>query len=217
MFLESAGREDAVTAIGIEGAAGLMQIVAETAVNLLGMRVDVTRARANPADRAGGAPRRDFRGQRLRAGRARVDQRFNPVEAIAGMSRYLRLAKEKFGTDQLAIESYHMGMGNLETVLRLYAEDSSERPIAEIVDERELALAQVYFDSSPLRHADVHDKLASLGDDSSNYLWKILAARDMMRTWRRTPGCLRQSQEASHGQELRRGGPAPARRDACLR
>ena len=44
VFLESAGREDAMAG-DTEGAAGLTQILAETGQNLLGMRVDVARSR----------------------------------------------------------------------------------------------------------------------------------------------------------------------------
>ena len=47
--------------------------------------------------------------------------------------------------------------------------------------------AQLYFDSSPLRHAAAWRKLASLGDDSSTYLWRVLAARDIMRLYRSDP------------------------------
>src|SRR5919107_1076240 len=45
VFLESAGRDDAVTPNGVEGAVGLTQILAGTATDLLDMQVD-TRASA---------------------------------------------------------------------------------------------------------------------------------------------------------------------------
>ena len=180
VFLESAGRDDAVTPAGTEGAAGLTQIVAETAVNLLGMEVDVERSRRY-ARRIQRAARRGRTGEveRLERARRRVDDRFDPAKALAGTARYLQLALEKFeGREELAFVSYHMGMGNLEDVLRLYAGD-----------EAWLAApyAQVYFDSSPLRHRAAYDKLASLGDDSSNYLWKLHAAREIMRLHREDP------------------------------
>jgi hypothetical protein len=49
---------------------------------------------------------------------------------------------------------------------------------------------QLYFDSSPLRHRAAWRKLASLGDDSSTYLWRVLAARDIMRQYRTDPPAL---------------------------
>jgi soluble lytic murein transglycosylase-like protein len=41
VFLESAGRPEVMASTDVEGAVGLTQILAETAVSLLGMRVDV--------------------------------------------------------------------------------------------------------------------------------------------------------------------------------
>lgn len=45
VFLESGGRPYALTPAGTEGAAGLTQIVAETGIDLLGMKIDVARSR----------------------------------------------------------------------------------------------------------------------------------------------------------------------------
>jgi Family of unknown function (DUF5715)/Transglycosylase SLT domain len=180
VFLESAGREDAVAPQGTEGAAGLTQIVAETAETLLGMHVDVPRssmlsrrlARAKSARQAA----------RLRELRRKADDRFDPVKALAGTARYLKQAEAKFDSEELAFVSYHMGMGNLENVLRAYA--GGDLPDG-------LRYAQVYFDSSPTRHADAYAKLFALGDDSSNYLWKLHAARDIMHAFRTDPQGLR--------------------------
>jgi hypothetical protein len=40
---------------------------------------------------------------------------------------------------------------------------------------------QLYFDSTPLHHAAAYAKLASFGDDSSNYYWKLGAAMEILR------------------------------------
>src|SRR5205814_6885771 len=103
VFLESAGRQYA-QAGKIEGAAGLTQILAQTATGLLGMHVDLRRARKARTARA------------LR----RADDRFVPAKALAGTVRYLRFAKERLGRTDLAIASYHMGIGNLQRALGLY-------------------------------------------------------------------------------------------------
>jgi hypothetical protein len=183
VFLESAGREDAVTPGGLEGAAGLTQILAETATNLLGLKVDVARS-ARYRRRIDRAFRRGdlIRVQRLRAARARVDERFDPAKALAATGRYLKLGMDRFGVQELALVSYHMGMGNLEGVLAAYGGGAR------------VPYAQVYFDSSPLRHPEAHAKLAALGDDSSNYLWKLHAARDVMRLYRSEPEKLAETQ-----------------------
>ena len=174
VFLESAGREDAMAG-GTEGAVGLTQILAETGQNLLGMRVDVGRSRTLTR-RILRAFRRGRLGdvQRLRAERRGVDERYDPEKALIGTARYLTIALEELGREDLAFVSYHMGIGNLQDVLALYGE---ERP----------SYARVYFDSTPDHHADVQRKLAAFGDDSSNYLWKLGAAREIMRLSREDP------------------------------
>ena len=184
VFLESGGREDALTPAGTEGAAGLTQILAETGQNLLGMEIDVLRSRQ--ATRRIDRELRRFRLDRvleLRARRRALDDRFDPVKALAGTARYLTLAQRRLGREDLAFVSYHMGMGNLENVLRDF---SGERDgaIADVVDDEALSYAKVYFDSTPLRHAAAHRRLQSFGDDSSNYLWKLGAAQEIMRLWR---------------------------------
>jgi Transglycosylase SLT domain len=154
VFLESAGRPYA-QAGKLEGAAGLTQILAQTATGLLGMHVDLRKARKAKTARA------------LR----RADDRFVPSRALAGTMRYLRFAKSRVGRTDLAIASYHMGVGNLQRALSLYG--ASDIPYA-----------QLYFDSTPLNHGAAWRLLYGLGDDSSTYLWRILAAKRLMRLWR---------------------------------
>jgi hypothetical protein len=154
VFLESAGRPFA-RAGKLEGAAGLTQILAQTATGLLGMHIDLRKARKAKSARA------------LR----RADDRFVPSKALAGTVRYLRFAKEKLGRTDLAIASYHMGVGNLQRALSLYG--ASDIPYA-----------QLYFDSTPLNHASAWRLLYGLGDDSSTYLWRILAAKRLMALYR---------------------------------
>ena len=169
VFLESAGRDDAVTPAGIEGAVGLTQILAGTATDLLDMRAD-TRASARLTRRIQRArdPRRI---DALRRARAAADERFDGRAALAGTARYLKLAKDAFGRDDLAFVSYHMGIGNLQGVLAAFGED-------------EPSYAEVYFGSTPVSHPGAYRRLIGLGDDSSNYYWKVLAAREVMRLWR---------------------------------
>jgi hypothetical protein len=187
VFLESAGRPNAVAGHHLESAAGLTQILAETAVNLLGMRVDlgasrrVTRRIENAVERGdAGAVKR------LWAARRRVDERFDPPKALAGTGRYLAFARQRFGREDLAVVSYHMGIGNLETALRAYAEEQDD-PIDEVVDRDELSYARLFFDSTPLLHTAAYEQLARLGDDSATYLWRVLAAREILGLYRGNP------------------------------
>ena len=172
VFLESAGRQDARAPGGLDAAAGLTQILAETANNLLGMHVDVT-ASSRITRRLERAQRRG-RGNEvaaLRTNRKRVDDRFDPEKALAGTARYLQIAREQLGREDLAFVSYHMGIGNLQNVMRDFGGGTP-------------SYAELYFGSTPTQHAAAYWRLAGFGDDSSNYLWKLGAAREIMRLWR---------------------------------
>ncbi|MDQ3741205.1 MAG: hypothetical protein M3389_09715 [Actinomycetota bacterium] len=176
VFLESAGRPDAMAG-GTEGAVGLTQILAETGANLLDMNVDVERSR-RLTRQIGRALRRGdgARAERLRAERRRVDERYDPPKALAATTRYLDFAEEQLGDrDDMAVASYHMGVGNLQGVLEAFgAEDDTP-------------YAEVFFDSSPLRHEEAWNRLAKLGDDSATYLWRVYAAQEIMRLYRDDP------------------------------
>ena len=190
IFLESAGRPDVIAGDDVENAAGLTQILAETATNFLGMHVDLEASRELTRQMDGARGRGDAQEvRRLQAERRRVDARFDPAEALAGSVRYLTEARRHFGRDDLAVVSYHMGIGNLESVLRAFTGDD-HTPIADLVDEDGLDYARIYFDASPARHRDAWELLASFGDDSQTYYWRVLAAAAIMRTFREDPARL---------------------------
>ena len=64
--------------------------------------------------------------------------------------RYLRYAEQQFGRVDLAVESYHMGIGNLHQVL------------ADYNGGRAVPYAQLYFDSAPDHHAAAYRLLSGL-------------------------------------------------------
>jgi hypothetical protein len=169
VLLESAGSPDARASDDLESAAGLTQILAQTATGLLGMHVDV--AASERLTRKLGRARGPRQAARIRAQRARVDERFDPAKALAATGRYLKQAKDEFGREDLAVVSYHMGIGNLQNVLGAYGDDSE-------------SYAQLYFDSSPDSHARAYRLLYRLGDDSKTYYWRVLASREVMRLYR---------------------------------
>jgi Transglycosylase SLT domain len=116
--------------------------------------------------------------ERMRARRREVDERFDPEKSLDATGRYLRLALDRFGREDLAVVSYHMGIGNLENVLAAYGEGDP-------------SYAQVFFDATPSRHPETYRLLTSLGDDSKTYLWRVYASREAMRLYRENPGELR--------------------------
>src|SRR3954470_7300252 len=160
VFLESAGRPEARASNDLTGAVGLTQILAQTGAGLLHMHVDLPRS-MRLTKQIGKAFSKGRRGQvmRLRAQRRRADERFDPAKSLAATCRYLRFAKDKLGRDDLAAESYHMGVGNLQGALAAYGEG-------------DVSYVALYFGSTPLRHSRAFDRLAALGDDSATYLWR---------------------------------------------
>jgi hypothetical protein len=166
VFLESAGSPSARASDDLEGAVGLTQILAGTASSLLGMRVDVA-----ASERLTRRMRHRGPTARLLRKRRQVDERFDPRKALAGAARYLELARDRFGRDDLAVVSYHMGMGNLENVLAAYGQSDA-------------SWARVYFDATPRNHPGAYRLLSGFGDDSATYLWRVYAARQIMRLYR---------------------------------
>ena len=184
VFLESGGRPDVIAGGDPANASGLTQILAETAQSFLAMRVDLERSRALTVQIAGAEGRGNLdRAERLRERRRQVDTRFDPAGALAGTMRYLTTARERLGSDELAVVSYHMGIGNLTNVLRLYAGEL-DASIPELVEERDLTWTRVFFDTAPDRNAGAHALLTRLGDDSPTYYWRVLAALEIMRLYR---------------------------------
>ena len=166
VFLESAGYPDARAGSDLRGAVGLTQILAETATNFLGMRVDV-----DASERLTRKIRRRGPSPALLARRREVDERFDPEKALAAAGRYLEMAEDSLGREDLAVASYHMGIGNLQNVLAAYGESDA-------------SWAQVYFDATPRSHPRAYRLLSGFGDDSATYLWRVYAARGIMRLFR---------------------------------
>jgi soluble lytic murein transglycosylase-like protein len=193
IFLESAGRPEVTAGPTPEAAAGLAQIIPSTATDLLGMSVDLERSVAITKRIA--KARTAAQAKRLRAARAAVDQRFDPQAAIEGAATYLEIARERFGADDLAIASYHMGIGNLETVIRAYAGDESDGPIGDLVAAEGLSYAQLYFDSAPDAHREAYELLTGFGDESSDYLWKVRASEGVLSLHRNDPDRLAETAE----------------------
>ena len=173
VFVESAGRPTVIVGGDPVAASGLTQILAETGQSLLGMHIDLARSRSLTAQIDDAAARgQSAREARLQRARARVDDRFDPRKALAATVRYLQIAEPHFGRQDLAFESYHMGIGNLQRVLDLY--DGGHRA----------PYVQLYFDTAPDHNPAAYSLLSSFGDDSSLYYWRLLGAQQIMRLYR---------------------------------
>jgi Transglycosylase SLT domain len=179
VFLESAGRPNVIAGTDPADASGLTQILAQTGRSLLGMHINLARSRRLTAEMVTAANRgRGTTVVRLEHQRARVDDRFDPAKALAATVRYLKQAERQFGRLDLAVVSYHMGIGNLQQVLDDY---DGGHPVP---------YAQLFFDVSPAHHASAYELLTSFGDDSSLYYWRVLAAAQIMHMYRTDRGAL---------------------------
>jgi hypothetical protein len=193
VFLESAGRPDIIAGDDPARASGLTQILAETAENFLAMKVDLARSRRLTTKIAVAVRRGNAaEAKRLREARRAIDARFDPEQALAGTVRYLTEARRRLGRDDLAVVSYHMGIGTLSKVLRAYASIGPEVDVPELVEERNLSWTRIFFASTPAEHVDAYRLLAPLGDDSPTYYWRVLAAQEIMRLYRDDTARLRE-------------------------
>ena len=182
IFLESAGRPWVIAGPTPESASGLAQIIPSTATELLGMHVDLPASIELTRKIVHSKSARET--ERLRARRAAIDERFDAAKAIEGAARYLEIARQRFGAEDLAVESYHMGIGNLEGVVRSYLGGESQSSVRDLVEADALSFAQIYFDSSPSRHREAYELLTGFGDESADYLWKVRASEQIMGAWR---------------------------------
>jgi soluble lytic murein transglycosylase-like protein len=185
VFLESAGRPDVSAGPTPEAASGLAQIIPSTATDLLGMQVDLPASIALTKRIANAETSEEA--ARLRAQRAEIDERFDPEAAIEGAATYLDIAQERFGDPELAVSSYHMGIGNLESVIRAYLGTSGSVPIGDLVAAEDVSYARLHFDSGPDRHREAYELLRGFGDESADYLWKVKASEAIMRRFRQDP------------------------------
>jgi hypothetical protein len=173
VFVESAGRPDVIAGGDPADASGLTQILAQTGTSLLGMHIDLARSRLLTAQIDDASARgQAARVARLQRARAKIDDRFDPPKALSATVRYLRIAQQHLGRVDLAFESYHMGIGNLQRVLDLY--DGG----------RAVPYPKLYFDTAPDHNAQAYALISSFGDDSSLYYWRLLGAQRIMRLYR---------------------------------
>ncbi|CAN5521228.1 hypothetical protein BH10ACT11_BH10ACT11_01750 [soil metagenome] len=202
ILLESAGRPDAMAGPTPDSAVGLAQILPSTATDLLGMKVDLTSSDAltEQIAKAGQVKDKPKTKRKNEAALARkqipklvkqrraIDQRYQASPSIEGAAKYLEIAGKYFGDPQLAVVSYHMGIGNLDDVIGDYTgEATGEGKTAQLVDKDGLSYAQIFFDTSPTRNVKAWNLLASFGDDSSTYLWRVLSAAQAMKLYRSNP------------------------------
>ena len=187
VLLESAGRPDATAANDPRGAVGLTQILAETGQNLLDMRIDTARSRR--------LTRRIARAER----RGRDRARRAPARAAPARRRALRPGEGARG--HRAVPDVRPRRARRPRRPRGRQLPHGRRQPAERRSRRS-APARTRrtprSSSTPARCATraAWGILAGLGDDSSTYLWRVEAAKDIMRRYREDPAALERRADA---------------------
>ena len=164
MFLESAGRRGRAGARRPSSrAAGLTQILAETGQNLLGMHVDVAAStRLTRKIAKARAARPDRRAATLRRARARVRRPLRPGEG----ARRHRALPDASPRSTSAARTWRSS----PTTWASATSDAFSTPTAAARSPLRAAVLRLL--AAPPRAR--LPPLAGFGDDSSNYLWKLL-------------------------------------------
>jgi hypothetical protein len=111
--------------------------------------------------------------RQLRRWRGRYDQRFAPARELRATVRFLTHARGVLGRGDLAVEAYRFGIGNVRRTAAMYGGVESTP-----------SYAQLYFGSSPDRHAAIWHRLGIGRAAARDYYWKVLAAEHVMRLYR---------------------------------
>ena len=153
------------------------------------MHIDLAaQPQADRSDRRASGNDRSALAARLERRRAAIDDRFNPPKALVATVRYLQIAQRRFGRPDLAIESYHMGIGNLQHVLDALRRRASRCRTRSCTST-----------PPPTTTRAAYNLLAGFGDDSSLYYWRILGAAQIMRLYRSDRAALTPTRLAAGG------------------
>ena len=191
VLLESAGRQDVIAGDDPENAAGLTQILAETATNFLGMQVDLEASRRlTRLMDAGGPSRRRGRSCSISL---RATRRGRALRSGAGARRHRALpdrSEEGLRHATTSPSSRTTWASAISPTSCARTPGANEDPIDSVVRDADIDYARLYFDSSPIVHRAAWEQLASFGDDSQTYYWRVLGALGIMHLFRNDPGRL---------------------------
>jgi hypothetical protein len=103
-----------------------------------------------------------------------AERHADPQRTLGIATQYLSSAESELGRQDLAVASFRIGTDNLQRALDAYGQPGAP-------------YAQLYFDSSPLHNPDAWKVISGWGDDASTYLFRVMAAEDIMALYRRSP------------------------------
>lgn len=118
--------------------------------------------------------------------RRRVDERFDPRKAIFAQTRYLLGRYPRFPSFDWLLQAYHGGEAGARRLIQKHMGSSYLGSPAEAIRQG-LSFSDVYFTATPVHKPDSFGYLYGRGDNHRYYWWKVLAAREVIALYRKSP------------------------------
>jgi len=112
----------------------------------------------------------------------RQDYRTDSAKSIEAAAKYIAYYKKYLGSEDLAIESFHMGYGTIFDLIQTHvAPKTIKKYPSEITIPQKISYSKIYFDATRKPNSAINNFLFhQLSDDSANYYFKILAAAKIL-------------------------------------
>ena len=188
LYLESAAHpEKCARPFNVRSACGIAQIEYDTAVNYLGLKVDLKKSQriSKKINKmlATGASWDSPKLNELLQERRRVDDRFDPYKSIDAMGKYLSMSRERLGRIDFSIASYHMGTAGVEKLICIYLGIPYRMNVSGLVIKKNLSFPKVYYDCRSHPHSKCWRYLSTRADSSHQYFWKVQAGKWFFAIW----------------------------------
>lgn len=117
------------------------------------------------------------------------DDRLDPILAIPAMANRIARRSAVYGRSDFEVAEYHMGAGNMLSVLSLYTgEKVDSKNAAEIIRRKKLTYPLVFFNNTARYKKDLYSYFGRLADYSPTYYFRIQAAYDLLKIYRQQQG-----------------------------
>jgi hypothetical protein len=114
-----------------------------------------------------------------------ISNRNSPTKSINGATKFISHYKKYLGKEDFAVESFHMGYGNMCHLIDLFShpERYKEHP-KEIIINKNLTYPKLYFKIKQDANSEMYKFLFNeLEDQSAEYYFKVLAATSLLKVY----------------------------------
>jgi hypothetical protein len=130
-----------------------------------------------------------------------IDERLEPAKAIPAMARRIASRVKIFGRTDFAIQEYHDGAGRVLNLISLYTGiprpirligkvlpkfrlEVRESTVAQIIADRKISYAEVFFKNTPVHKPAVFKFLSKLEDYGATYYFNVMEAKRLLTLFR---------------------------------